>query len=190
MKTPIFNPIIIPKWYVMAIPYSPNQSLLDKFFAFSIFFQTLESPCLGLLWKKFWFCRYLFHTIRTQMFSFSVKIFHANLHWNAMFSAAILWRPSPLFSLGVHILPHATKAISFTVLLFSQKNSRFSRSIWVAIMLGSWKHCIVWAGKASRCDWIRTVCPALDKQLAFHPSSLDIAFFNNCLLYTSPSPRD
>jgi len=50
-----------------------------------------------------------------------VNIFHANLHQNAMFSAAVLRRLSPPFSLGVHMLSHATEAIPFSVLLFSKR---------------------------------------------------------------------
>ena len=111
------------------------------------------------------------------MLSSSVRIFQANLHWKALLIASVLRSPSPPFTLGIQTLSHAISFSPFSALDLFQKNSLLILSNWFVTTIGNLKHWIVCAGNASRWDWINTVWPALDRQLAFQPSSFVVSLF-------------
>jgi len=104
-----------------------------------------------------------------------VSTFQASLHWKAILTTSAFRRPSPPLCFDVQILYHAISRNPFSALDFCQKKSRRSLSIWCVVDLGSWKHYMVCAGRDSKWDWIKTARPALERELAFHPASLEVA---------------
>jgi len=61
------------------------------------------------------------------------------------------------------------------VLDFFQNNFLLHFFKYWVVFGGSSKHCIMYAGSNSKCDCMRIVLPALDKQFGFHPSNFVVA---------------
>ena len=138
-------------------------------------FHTQESAGLALDSKKWLVSPYFALICWTQKFSGWVSNFHTNLAKNVVLTAAVFRSPSPPSFLGRQILSHAINGNPLSEAEFLQKKSWCIRSIWAVVLLGNLKHCIVWEGKVSRLDWIRTTRPALEKHFAFQLSSLELA---------------
>jgi len=158
-------------------PTFQMRPFFRRFRRFSMFFQTRESLAFLFYIRNTSLCRYLALMACTHRLSLLLRICQASLHWKASLTASVFRSSKPPLFFGRHSLSHTNRSNSFSAWVLHQKNSLLILSRCWLVVAGIWKHCIVCAGSDSSWDWINTVLPALDKQLAFQPCSLLVALW-------------